>query len=280
MQKNCAAFHDLSCYAKSSLTIVLPVLEVMGIEACPVPTALLSSQTDGFDTYYFQDTTSAFFSILDTWESLGLSFDSIYSGFLGSENQGERIVQFVQSQRKKSSPLVLIDPVLGDEHQLYGPITEEQVEAMRSLVCSADVITPNATEAALLLKEPFKASFSEKQALQWARQLSLQTGAMTAITSVSLPHGHVVACCRDDESFLVPYQHIPVSYPGSGDLFASLLLGYLLGKSSFQSSVEQAVHMTSLAIERTKNARIERRHGVAVTSILRELAQHRDAYGY
>lgn len=279
MQKNCAAFHDLSCYAKSSLTVVLPVLEVMGIEACPVPTALLSSQTDGFDTYYFQDTTTAFFSILDTWESLGLSFDSIYSGFLGSEKQGERIIRFVQNQRKKSSPLVLIDPVLGDEHQLYGPITEAQVEAMRSLVCCADVITPNATEAALLLKEPFQQSFSEKQALQWAGKLSLQTGAMTAITSVSLAHGHVVACCNKEKSFLVGYEQIPVAYPGSGDLFASLLLGNLLGKASFQSSVEQAVCMTSLAIERTKNAKMERRHGVAVTSILRELAQQRGAHG-
>ncbi|NCC65011.1 MAG: pyridoxamine kinase [Spirochaetia bacterium] len=278
MQKKCAAFHDLSCYAKSSLTVVLPVLEVMGIETCPVPTALLSSQTDGFDTYYFEDTTKAHSCILDAWDALDLSFDAIYSGFLGSDLQVQRIMRFVQNQRKKARPLVLVDPVLGDEKQLYGPITDAMVCAMRSLVCVADVITPNATEAALLLKEPFQESFSKGQALRWAGQLSLQTGAMVAITSVLLGKKHVVACCDKEHEFCISYKQLPVSYPGSGDLFASLLLGNLLGEKSFQSSVEQAVCMTSLAIERTKNARMERRHGVAVTSILSELAQKRDAY--
>ena len=272
MQKTCAAFHDLSCYAKSSLTIVLPVLEVMGIEECPVPTALLSSQTDGFDSYYFEDTTLALTSILKAWDELALSFDALYSGFLGSDDQVAIFQAFITRQRERSSPLVLVDPVLGDAQELYGPITQAHVVAMRSLVCCADVITPNVTEAALLLETKYKESFSESEALHWARKLTLQTGAMVAITGVALSNGYAVACCDKNDVFLVPFKMIDASFPGTGDLFSSILLGNLLCKQSFQNAIINAVEKTSAAISRTLDSGHERRHGVSSTLILKDLA--------
>ncbi len=269
----CAAIHDLSCYAKSSLTVVLPVLEAMGVETCPLPTALLSSQTDGFDSYYFYDTSKQMDGILEAWTNLGLTFDAIYSGFLGNKEQVETIRTFAKEQRKISKPLVLVDPVLGDDFALYGPITKEHVKAMRALVAEADVITPNTTEAALLLDIPFCEQFTEAEALKWARKLSLQTHADVAITSVPLIDGYAVACCAKDSSFLIPYRHFDASFPGCGDLFASLLLGYLLRKHDFQTSVTQAVEMTSLAIERTLEAGFSYRHGVSPTLIMDALVK-------
>ncbi len=270
MQPTCAAIHDLSCYAKSSLTVVLPVLEVMGIEACPLPTALLSSQTDGFSSYYFKDTTQDINSILAAWKTLGLHFDAIYSGFLGSFEQVDLIKTFIQDQQ---ADLTLVDPVLGDGGVLYGPIGEKHVSSMRRLVECADAITPNTTEAALLLDRPYQELFESETALSWARELGLATGTKVAITSVPLADGSVVACYADGRSFLVPYRKLQASYPGCGDLFASLLLGFLLGKQSFQNSVVRAVSYTSLAIERTMQAGYEMRHGVSATLILPDLAK-------
>ncbi len=270
MQPICAAIHDLSCYAKSSLTVVLPVLEVMGVEACPLPTALLSSQTDGFPSYYFRDTSRDIIGILDAWKDLGLRFDAMYSGFLGSSDQVDLIKAFIKDQK---ASLTLVDPVLGDGGSLYGPVTEQQVNAMQGLVMHADVITPNTTEAALLLGRPYQEQFDVSAALSWAKELGLATNAKVAITSVPLGDGNVVACYAGGESYLVPYRKLEVSYPGCGDLFASLLLGFLLRKESFQRSVELAVAFTSKAIEATMQAGYEKRHGIAVSLILPYLAK-------
>lgn len=275
----CAAIHDLSCYAKSSLTVVLPTLEVMGVEACPVPTALLSSQTDGFSSYTFTDTTESLTQILAAWESLGLGFDAIYTGFLGSGTQVSAIRSFIQKQRHHANPLVLVDPVLGDGGALYGPMQESDVEAMRILACDADVITPNVTEAALLLGVPYQAQLDEETARSWARKLSLQTQAKVAITSVNLPRGKAIACFDEGESFLVPYQHLSASYPGCGDLYASLLLGFLLDKESFRTAATAAASYTSLAIERTLACGYEHRHGVMPSLMFADLVQGKMSHG-
>ena len=131
----CAAIHDLSCYAKSSLTVVLPTLEVLGVETCPLPTALLSSQTDGFESYYFRETTEDMASILGSWRELGLSFDAVYSGFLGSDVQADLVASFIESQRQQGNPLVLVDPVLGDDQSLYGPIEGSHVQEIGRASC-------------------------------------------------------------------------------------------------------------------------------------------------
>lgn len=279
MLPTCAAIHDLSCYAKSSLTVVLPTLEVMLVEACPVPTALLSSQTDGFSSYTFTDTTEALKQILSAWRSLDLGFDAIYTGFLGSSEQVLSIRAFIQAQRARANPLVLVDPVLGDDGSLYGPMKEADVDSMRILSCDADVITPNVTEAALLLGEPYQEHMDEQTARSWARKLSLLTQAKVAITSVNLTSGKAIACSDEKTEFLVPYQHMHASYPGCGDLFASLLLGFLLNKESFRTAVMASATYTSLAIERTLLAGYERRHGVMPSLIFADLAQRKVSYG-
>lgn len=276
MLQTCCAIHDLSCYAKSSLTVVIPVLEAMGIEVSPLPTAILSSQTDGFPSYYFEDATESMQKILSSWKSLGLHFDAIYPGFLGSARQVEILRSFIEEQSSVSPALVVIDPVLGDDGRLYGPVTDEQVKAMKELVKVSSVITPNVTEAALLLDRPFKVEFTEEEACDWVRQLSLQTKASVVITNMQLANGKAVAGCHGLSCFIVEYTDLHASYPGCGDLFASLLTGFLLNKTPFESAVGLAVQYSSLAIERSLQAGYERRHGVSPALIMGELA----AYGY
>lgn len=269
----CAAIHDLSCYAKSSLTVVLPTLEVLGVETCPLPTALLSSQTDGFESYYFRETTADLAAILASWRELDLGFDAIYSGFLGSDEQADLVISFIEAQQKKGEPLVLVDPVLGDDQSLYAPMDSFHVTAMKALIRRAQIITPNTTEAALLLDRPYETVFTIEQITAWAEELYAQTRAKVVITSVPFGETTAVVAYDGSDRVLLPYEPIHVSYPGCGDLFSSILLGLLLGKESFQRAVEGAVSYTSLAIGRSLQAGYPMRHGVSPTLILGDLAE-------
>ena len=144
-----AAIHDLSCFGRCSLTIALPVLSAMGCQCCPLPTALLSAHT-GFPGNTFLDLTAEMGRIADHWTAMDLQFDAIYSGFLGSADQVDTVARFFDTF-KKSDTAVIVDPVMGDHGTAYRTCTPELCRGMRVLAENSDVITPNLTEAALLL---------------------------------------------------------------------------------------------------------------------------------
>jgi pyridoxine kinase len=271
--KTVVAIHDLSCFAKSSLTVVIPTLSAMGIEVAVLPTALLSTQTGGFSDFYYQDLSSAMQAIIKHWDTLSLRFNAIYSGFLGSEQQIDIVTSFIQDQRSKGSPLVVVDPVLGDDGSAYEPITSELVRRMIELVHHADVITPNVTEAALLLGEPYKSDLKPQEAVGWAKRLSALGPRWVAITSVLQDNGGVVVCydgTRDEQA--ISYQaYAPISYPGSGDLFASILCALLLKGDVFLSAAVESARLVSKAVFASWNAGMECRHGVSVELIIQEL---------
>jgi len=279
MIPTCAAFHDLCCYAKSSLSVVIPTLEVMGVEVCPLPTALLSTQTDGFERYHFEEKTESLVKILNHWDYLELGFDAIYSGFLGSHEQVDLVLHFIEKQRSKHKTLVVIDPVLGDAGKPYAPVDGKLISEMRTLVKEADLITPNTTEAALLLERPMQKNFTKHEALLWAKELSQTIGSWVTITSVPIGDEHAVAYCHDGDCSLVYYQNLAASYPGCGDLFASMMTGFLLNKASFQTAVEKSVAYSTLAIDRTLKAGYERRHGISPSLIFPSLIRERSTYG-
>lgn len=278
MIPTCAAFHDLCCYAKSSLTVVIPTLEVMGVEACPLPTALLSTQTDGFVRYHFEENTQSLVQVLKHWDYLGLGFDAIYSGFLGSHEQVSLVKGFIERQRSGGKPLVVIDPVLGDGGKPYAPVDDKLICEMRTLVLEADLITPNTTEAALLLNRPMQKDFTREEILLWAKDLSRNITGSVTITSVPLGNQHAVAYCHEGDCSLVYYENLSSSYPGCGDLFASMLTGFLINKVPFQTAVEKSVLYSSLAIDRTLKSGYERRHGVSPSLIFPSLIEERLRY--
>jgi len=279
MIPTCAAFHDLCCYAKSSLTVVIPTLEVLGVEVSPLPTALLSTQTDGFARYFFEENTEALIRILRHWDYLGLGFDAIYSGFLGSHEQVALVLHFSEEHMARHQALVVIGPVLGDGGEPYATVDGKHISAMRILVQEADLITPNTTEAALLLDRPMKKNFTEGEILLWAKELSASSRSSVIITGVPLGDEHAVAYCHAGDCSLVYYKNLAASYPGCGDLFASMMTGFLLNKIPFQTSVEKSVQYSSLAIDRTLKAGSERRHGISPSLIFPSLVEERGRYG-
>lgn len=273
MLADCAAIHDLSCYAKSSLTVVTPILEAMGVEVCPVPTALLSTQTDGFEGYLFEDLTSQMRQVISHWHQLGLVFDSVYSGFLGSPRQVALVESFIDEQRRLGSPLVLVDPVLGDAGKTYGPMDASLIAQMRSLVARADVITPNTTEAALLLGHEWRPVDHSSEIYEHVRALSGLGPKHVVVTGVTLESSQdkcsVAWYDRDLNDFGVfSHARISPSYPGAGDLFASLLCGLLLWGQTFPSAVEQAALWVSSAITLTSALGYPARHGVCPSSLI------------
>lgn len=251
MEYRCALCSDLSSLGKSSLTVMIPALEMLGVEACPVATGLLSSQSDGFLSPYTEDASEAYLSILDTWERLGVSFDALYSGWFFSPREMERTARFVKTH---PSLFYLCDPVLGDGGSLYQTMDDERVEAMRGLASCASLVTPNPTEAALLLDVP---RFEESM-------VSNLPGRRHLVTGLRTDTGWCVAL--DDGK--VPFRHRPASFPGTGDLFDAILLGLLLKGHSLREAVERTTTLVYLAIERTVR---ERKYGISVSSIRKEL---------
>ncbi|MBQ7335778.1 MAG: pyridoxamine kinase [Clostridia bacterium] len=280
-----AAVHDLSCVGRCALTVIIPTLSVMGYQTVPVPTALLSSHTGGFSDLYFRDLTADMPFIADHFERLELSFRSIYIGFLGSEEQIETVQSFIQrfGHRPDESgelPVVLVDPVMGDDGVLYSTYTPALVEGICRLSQCAQILTPNLTEACLLLHEPYvdTATLSVEQAKIYAdglleRMCEVYPADRIVITGISLQNGAVAnaGCERKNASFWIERSHCGTSYPGTGDIFASVLLGTVLSGADFASACARAADFVGELISDSAQIATPTRMGVALESHLWKL---------
>lgn len=271
-----AAVQDLSGLGRCSLSVVLPVLSVMGAQCCPLPTAVLSAHTafPAPEAAAFQDLTGAMEQTLRHWEALHTSFDAIYSGFLGSPQQIGVLRRLIQRFRRKET-LVLIDPVMGDHGRVYRTYTPEMCEQMIQLAAEADLITPNLTEAALLLGEPFDHIPASQAGIEeWLRRLSLGGKRSVVITGVSLAPKALGAGCLDARSgkirFAMAHQE-PGQFFGTGDLFAAVLLGSLLRGETLSESTARAVDFIQKSVARTLAAGTPMLEGVQFEPLLREL---------
>ncbi len=278
LMKTMIAIHDFSCHSKSSLTVVLPALSAMGIDYSVLPTALLSTQTDGFEGYAFLDLTQFMEETLVHWGKLNLKADSLYSGFLGSEKQIEVVQEVIEWQKRKNENfLVIVDPVLGDKGEPYGPVTQTLIDEMGSLVSSATVITPNITEAALLLGEPYKEGLSIEEGLEWAKRLSQMGPAKVAITSIMEERDGVVVAydAANGGSSIAKEHYLPVSYPGCGDLFASILAAQMVEGAEFLEATKNSSKLVSKAVSLAYEAGRERNLGISVELIIPTLVEQR-----
>lgn len=261
-----AAIHDLSGYGRASLTTVIPILSTMGIQVCPLPTAVLSTQTSGFENYSFADLTDYMEKHIAHWKSLNLEFDCIYSGFLGSVRQIQIVSDFIDYFGTKEN-LVVIDPVLGDNGLLYDSMGEEMVAEMRKLISKADIITPNFTEAAFLLGKEYRKSITLDEAKIWLKKLSDLGAETVIITSVPLENEEdkisVLAYEKEKNNFWkVSCSHIPISYPGTGDAYTSVVVGSLMQGDSLPTAVDRGVQFISQCIKSSYGFMYPQREGV------------------
>ncbi len=273
-----AAIHDLSGFGRTSLTVVIPVLSAMGIQVCPLPTAVLSTQTGGFDDFCFVDLTDSTRDFLQHWRRLGLTFDAVYSGFLGSPAQVEAVAECIRHCLAPGG-LAVVDPVLGDNGQLDPTMSPEMVEGMRRLIAHAHCITPNLTEAALLLDEPYPGDAIPVPRLKdWLVRLSAMGPEMVLITSAPLPktaHKSAVAAYQRSRGLFwqMACDYIPAFYPGTGDTFASVVTGSLLQGDSLPLAMDRAVQFVTLGIRATFGHDLPCRDGILLERVLPSLAQ-------
>jgi pyridoxine kinase len=270
-----AAIHDLSGFGRTSLSVVIPILSSMGVQPCSLPTAVLSTHTGGFQNYRFIDLTEQMQAMVSHWKELGIHFDAVYSGFLGSFRQIDIVQEFIRDFSQEDQ-LVLIDPVLGDNGRLYSTMDASMISKMRGLVEHADVITPNFTEAAFLLDEPVDPSISLEKLKTWTKRLAEKGPNKVIITSIPVPEGKNVSSvlaynARDDRLWKVDCSYIPAHYPGTGDIFASVIVGSLLQGDSLPIALDRAVQFVSLAIRSTFGYTFPAREGVLLERVLPSL---------
>ena len=266
-----AAIHDLSCFGRCSLTIALPVLSAMGCQCCPLPTALLSAHT-GISGFTFLDTTDEMRRISAHWSQLSLHFQAIYTGFLGSAPQINLVEDFLRRFHAPDTLLVM-DPVMGDHGTPYKTCTPALRQGLRELVAQADVITPNLTEAAILLDIPYHES-QTADASELVRALSLQGQRSVVLTGYAAAPGQVGALCYDRDTRqveAVQTARVPQDFPGTGDLFASVLTGALTRGAPLLQAARTAVDFVGSCVARSVAEGAGAAEGVGVEPLLRQL---------
>lgn len=267
-----AAIHDLSCFGRCSLTTALPVLSTMGCQCCPLPTALLSAHT-GIPGFTFLDTTGEMALIAEHWAALDLQFQAIYSGFLGSPDQVRIVETFVQRFHTPQTLLVM-DPVMGDHGSAYQTCTPELCQGIRTLTQQAEVITPNLTEAAILLG----ISYEEAQRSDPAELVKvLSQGGIRSVvlTGYAASPTQVGALCFDRDTHLlqaVQTPREPQDFPGTGDLFTSVLTGALTRGTSLIQAAQTAADFVQAAVARSIAQGMTAQDGVDFEPLLGRLA--------
>ncbi|WP_125154749.1 pyridoxamine kinase [Clostridium rectalis] len=273
--KKVAAIHDLSGFGRSSLTAIIPILSTMGVQVCPIPTAILSTHTGDFEGYSFVDLTDSMNDFIDHWHKLNLKFDCIYSGFLGSVDQ-INIVSKCMDWFSTENTLKVIDPVMGDNGKLYATMGLDMVENMRKLISKANIITPNFTEAALLLGEDTTNDLTLEKIKSWMVRLSNMGPNIVIITSVkdldNDKKTSVIAYNKEDDVFWkVSSDYIPTFYPGTGDSFTSVLVGSLLQGDSLPIALDRGVSFITACIKASYGFKYPNREGVLLERVLENL---------
>jgi pyridoxine kinase len=276
-QKRIAAIHDISCFGRCSLTVALPIISAAGIEVSVIPTALLSTHTGGIAGYTYRDLSDDMLAIMNHWQSLHLQFDAVYTGFLGSTKQLD-IVSKIFDLFATQGQLIIVDPVMADNGLLYKSFPDTFPQGMRKLCQKADIIIPNITEAVFLLGEPYqKGPYTELYIEQVLKRLAALGPKQIVITGVHFNDKTIGAASYDAASKKVEYafsELVEGYYPGTGDVFGSVLVGSLLNGCELSKAVRNAVDFTAASIMRTNTAGIDRRFGVHFEAELPKLIQH------
>ena len=268
--KKVAAIHDIAGFGRSSLTVVMPTLSVMGHQTCPAPTAVLSSITGFYTGYEMVDMTDFLSACFAHWKKENCEFDCIYTGFIGSA-EGVRVAREFAEETK--APLLVVDPVFADDGKCYDCFDEEMARAMADLVEIADVITPNLTEACFLTGT--KQTNDMASALSCLEKLKEKTSGSIVITGVPGEKSVLVLLYdrKTGLSYKIENPYIHSHYPGTGDLFTSVLTGALLSGEELPKAAGKAADYVFTAIKTAKECGVPVREGVPMELLVPRLLE-------
>ena len=280
--KKVALIHDMSGFGKCSLTAAIPVISVMGIQACPLPTAILSAQT-GFEDYRCWNFTEQMGQIAEHWNEMKVDFEGIYSGYLAGSDQVDKVLEFLKQFRKEDT-FYLVDPVMGDHGKFYSMFDRSFSEKMKELTLKADVVTPNLTELCMLTNENYEELVlfrEERDYLERIKELCRmmlketerkQTVIVTGILRLYDGKEYVGnLAISEEECVYIEHPYTGLGFSGTGDLFASVICGALMKGKGIKQAMEQAAFFLQEAIEEATRENIPTLHGVLFEKYLYKL---------
>lgn len=270
MLKKVVAIHDLSGMGRCSLSVALPILSVLKSQCCPFPTAILSNQT-GYPEFSFLDLTSEMKNYKNIWSNLGVEFDCIYSGFLGSKYQVDIVLEFINDNKNS---FLVVDPVMGDNGSIYPVFDNDMCIKIKSLVKYANLITPNITEALILLNEDYtNTNLNIKEIMPIAKRLSDLGPEKVVITGVLSGNKIInIAYEKDiDSYYIIECDYNKISYSGTGDIFTSIITGMVINGFSLYDSVKKASDFIHKSVSYTSKFKTDRNDGVFFEMFLSDL---------
>lgn len=260
--KRIMTIQDISCVGKCSLTVALPIISAAGVEAGVLPTAVLSTHT-AFPKFTFCDLTDEIAPISDTFSELGIDFDAIYTGYLGSFRQLELVSDFIDRHGKGAK--VVIDPVMADNGKLYSGFTPEFAASMAKLCAKADLIIPNMTEASFMLNIPYNPNYDEEYVRDVLKKLTGLGCPCAALTGIGFKPSEIGVYMYDSEKdryFFYANERLDAAFHGTGDVYASAALGALMRGHSTEDALKIAVDFTLECMKRTMADENHRFYGV------------------
>ena len=264
--KRIVTVQDLSCLGKCALTVALPVISAMGVEAAVLPTAVLSTHT-AFPSPAVTDLTDMIDRVQTHWEQIGASFDGICTGYLASTRQVQQVLKLAD----RFPGFLLTDPVMGDNGKLYSRIDLEFAEQMRLLCARADMILPNLTEACQLTGTPYREDWDEASLKALLKQLTDLGCRIAAITGIAFSDGRVGVMGYEkatDTYYSYAHQRLEQGCHGTGDIFCAVCAGALALGKSWQASLQLAADFTLRCLQLTPLSQRDRRYGVCFEQAL------------
>ncbi len=279
--KRIVTVQDISCVGKCSLTVALPVISACGVEASVIPTAVLSAHT-AFSGFTFRDLTDEIGPVTEHWKKEGITFDAIYTGYLGSFRQLQ-LMDKLFDDFKTDNTVIFIDPVMADHGKLYPGFTQEFADSMAKLCARADVIVPNLTEACFMLHEDYvESGYSEEYIRSILRRLAGLGCKNAVLTGVTFEDGRlgIMAYNREKDEFFSYYtEKINASFHGTGDVFSSACVGALMRGLSLEGALKTAANYTVESIKETIKEENHNWYGVnfeeAIPCLINELESNK-----
>ncbi len=269
-QKKIAVINDFSGFGRCSIAVALPIISTLKIQCCPLPTSIFSNHT-GFDSFFFDDYTDKMPLYINEWKKLGLQFDGITSGFLGSKKQIEIVTQFFKDFKTKEN-IIIVDPVMGDYGKIYATYTKEMCEEMKKLVQYADIITPNITELCILTNTPYQEKWKISELEKMTEELAEKGPEKIVVTGIVQKEFIANFCYEKGKpSKTLRCHRVGTQRSGTGDVFSSIIAADAVNQVPFDKSVKKASNFIKKCILKSIEMDIPVTDGVCFEELLQTL---------
>lgn len=269
-QKKIAVINDFSGFGRCSIAVALPIISTLKIQCCPLPTSIFSNHT-GFDSFFFDDYTDKMPLYINEWKKLGLQFDGITSGFLGSKKQIEIVTQFFKDFKTKEN-IIIVDPVMGDYGKIYATYTKEMCEEMKKLVQYADIISPNITELCILTDTPYQEKWKISELEKMTEELAEKGPEKIVVTGIVQKEFIANFCYEKGKSPKILRCHrVGTQRSGTGDVFSSIIAADAVNQVPFDKSVKKASNFIKKCILKSIEMDIPVTDGVCFEELLQTL---------